>query len=325
MSEPAQSASPDATTRLSVVVPCFNEESVLPALHQRLTAVLQEAPEVQLELICVDDGSRDGTLALLRDMQRDDPRVRVLSLSRNFGQLAATTAGLSEATGDCVAIIDADMQDPPEVILQMLARWRDGVEVAYGVRTERDGEKASKRWPAKVFSRLINRISEVSVPLDVGDFCLLDRKVVDAFLAMPERDRYHRGMIAWAGFRQEAVPFHRRARAAGETKYTTTMLWRLALNAVLSFSRMPLRLALWTGCAVSATALGVVTYGLLSHLFAADPMAGWKLAFAATVFLAGTQLVFLGILGEYLGRVYGEVKRRPLFLVKERLGFPDSG
>ena len=325
MPEPAQSASPNAPTRLSVVVPCFNEESVLPALHQRLTAVFQEAPEVEFELICVDDGSRDGTLALLRDMQRDDPRVRVLSLSRNFGQLAATTAGLREATGDAVAIIDADMQDPPEVIPRMLARWRDGVEVAYGVRTERDGEKASKRWPAKVFSRLINRISEVSVPLDVGDFCLLDRKVVDAFLAMPERDRYHRGMIAWAGFRQEAVPFHRRARAAGETKYTTTMLWRLALNAVLSFSRMPLRLALWTGCAVAATAAGVVAYGLFSRLFAADPMAGWQLAFAATVFLAGTQLVFLGILGEYLGRVYGEVKRRPLFLVKERLGFPDSG
>ena len=325
MPEPAQSASPNATTRLSVVVPCFNEESVLPALHQRLTAVFQEAPEVELELICVDDGSRDGTLPLLRDIQRDDPRVRVLSLSRNFGQLAATTAGLREATGDAVAIIDADMQDPPEVIPQMLARWREGVEVAYGVRTERDGEKASKRWPAKVFSRLINRISEVSVPLDVGDFCLLDRKVVDAFLAMPERDRFHRGMIAWAGFRQEAVPFHRRARAAGETKYTNTMLWRLALNAVLSFSRMPLRLALWTGCAVTATAAGVVAYGVVSRLFAADPMAGWKLAFAATVFLAGTQLVFLGILGEYLGRVYGEVKRRPLFLVKERLGFPDSG
>ena len=324
MSEPAHSAAPDTAMRLSVVVPCFNEESVLPELHRRLGAVFQEAPAVELELICVDDGSRDGTLALLRDMQRDDPRLRVLSLSRNFGQLAATTAGLTEATGDAVAIIDADMQDPPEVIMEMLARWRDGVEVAYGVRTMRDGETASKRWTAKLFSRLINRLSEVSIPLDVGDFCLLDHKVVEAFLAMPERDRYHRGMIAWAGFRQEAVPFHRSARAAGETKYTSLMLCRLALNAVLSFSLTPLRLALWTGCVVATAALGVVGYGLFSRLFAAEPMAGWQLAFAATVFLAGIQLVFIGILGEYLGRVYGEVKRRPLFLVKERLGFPDA-
>ena len=324
MPEPAHSAAPDATMRLSVVVPCFNEESVLRELHRRVAAIFQEAPDVELELICVDDGSRDGTLALLRELQGADPRLRVLSLARNFGQLAATTAGVAEATGDAVAIIDADMQDPPEVILQMLARWREGVEVAYGVRTVREGETASKRWSSAVFSRFINRLSEVSLPLDVGDFCLLDRKVVDAFLAMPERDRYHRGMIAWAGFRQEAVPFHRRARSAGETKYTSAMLWRLALNAVLSFSRAPLRLALWTGCAVAAPALGVVAYGLLSRFFAADPMAGWKLAFAATVFLAGAQLVFLGILGEYLGRVYVEVKRRPLFLVKERLGFPDE-
>lgn len=324
MPESVHNPASSATTRLSVVVPCFNEESVLPELHRRLSAIFQDAPDVELELICVDDGSRDGTLALLRDLQSADPRLRVLSLSRNFGQLAATTAGVTEATGDAVAIIDADMQDPPEVILQMLARWREGVEVAYGVRTVRDGETASKRWSSAVFSRFINRLSEVSLPLDVGDFCLLDRKVVDAFLAMPERDRYHRGMIAWAGFRQEAVPFHRRARSAGETKYTSAMLWRLALNAVLSFSRAPLRLALWTGCAVAAPALGVVAYGLLSRLFAADPMAGWKLAFGATVFLAGAQLVFLGILGEYLGRVYGEVKRRPLFLVKERLGFPDE-
>lgn len=314
----------DTNMRLSVVVPCFNEEHVLAELHRRLSAIAEAAPSVELELVCVDDGSRDGTLEALRAMQHADPRLRVLALSRNFGQLAAVTAGLREATGDAVAIIDADMQDPPEVILKMLERWREGVEVAHGKRTTRDGETVFKRWASKAFSRAINRLSAISIPLDVGDFCLLDRKVVNAFLAMPERDRYHRGMIAWTGFRQETVPFHRQSRIAGETKYTKTMMWRLALDGLISFSLAPLRLAMWTGCVVALLALAAIVYGLASHLFAADPVAGWTLACAAILFVCGVQLVFVGILGEYVGRVYGEVKRRPLYLVSERLGFPDD-
>ena len=324
MPGPARTPAPDTNTRLSVVVPCFNEESVLSQLYRRLSDIAKQAPSVAMELICVDDGSRDGTLDILRGLQHADPRLRVLALSRNFGQFAATTAGLREATGDVVAIIDADMQDPPEIILDMLARWREGVEVAYGVRTARDGERVVKRWASKAFSRFLNRISTVAVPLDIGEFCLLDRKVVDALLAMPERDRFHRGMIAWAGFRQEAVPFHRPARVAGESKYTTAMMWRLALDGLLSFSLAPLRLAIWTGCAATAVALAALAYGLLSRIFAADPVGLWTLAFAAMLLLGGVQLIAVGVLGEYVGRVYGEVKRRPLYLVKERLGFPDD-
>lgn len=321
---PPPDSSEHATSRLSVVVPCFNEERVLPELHRRLSAMVEEAPSLEVELICVDDGSSDGTLDLLRSMRREDARVRVLALSRNFGQLAATTAGLDAATGDAVAIIDADMQDPPEVLLEMVARWREGVEVVYGVRSARDGETVAKRWASKAFSRFINRVSEVSIPLDAGEFCVLDRKVVDAFLAMPERDRYHRGMIAWTGFRREAVRFHRPPRAAGETKYTNTMMWRLALDGVLSFSLLPLRLAAWTGFLVAAASMLGVLYGVASRLLGDDPVRGWTMMFLAVLFLGGAQLVFIGILGEYVGRIYGEAKRRPLYLVRERLGFPED-
>ena len=311
--------------RLSVVVPCFNEEAVIRETHRHLVAALEKVPHLDFELVYVDDGSRDATLKHLRGLQRMDERVRVLALSRNFGHQIAVTAGLQSAAGDAVVIIDADLQDPPDVILEMIDRWRDGADVAYGIRTQREGETAFKRWTASAFYRLINRIADVAIPLDTGDFRLMDRKVVDAFLAMPERDRFVRGMVAWTGFRQEPVPYRRAARIAGETKYPFRKMLRFAIDGILSFSLVPLRLATYVGFFASILALSGIVYALALRILTDIWITGWTLLFIAIVFFGGVQLVLIGIMGEYLGRIYGEVKRRPLYLVKERLGFAPTG
>ena len=306
---------------LSVVVPCFNEEDVLLETHRRLTEVFEREPSAQLELIYVDDGSRDGTLALLRTLQQLDRRVRVVAFSRNFGHQFAVTAGLDHAAGDAVCVIDADLQDPPEVILQMVERWRAGVDVAYGLRTERQGESAFKRGTASLFYRAINRLSETAIPLDTGDFRLMDRAAVEAFQAMPERDRFVRGMVAWAGFRQEAVPYRRAARFAGSTKYPLRKMLRFAADGIVSFSTVPLRLAIHVGMCAAVLALLGVCYALVMRLSTSNWVEGWTLLFIAVLFIGGVQLMFMGVVGEYVGRIYGEVKRRPLYLVREQLGF----
>ena len=311
-------------TLLSIVLPCFDEEAVIGETHRRLIATLETVPNLDFELIYVDDGSRDATLRVLRALHRADSRVRVLVLSRNFGHQIALTAGLQSAAGDAVVILDADLQDPPEVIPDMLEHWRRGVDVAYGVRTERDGETAFKRWTASAFYRLMNRLTALPIPQDAGDFRLLSRRVVDAFLAMPERDRFVRGMVTWAGFRQEPVPYRRAARAAGESKYPLRKMLRLAADGLLSFSAAPLRLATWLGLLTSGVAgLGTV-YVLTVRLLTDAWVAGWAMHSLITLFLGGIQLVVLGVLGEYLGRIYAEVKRRPLYLVRERIGFPSD-
>jgi len=308
-------------TLLSVVVPCYNEEEVIAETHQRLVAALENEPGLGLEIIYVDDGSRDGTLAILRDLQAADTRVRVVSFSRNFGHQFAVTAGLDHAAGDAVCVIDADLQDPPEVILQMLARWRAGVDVAYGVRSEREGESAFKLWTAKTFYRTINMLSDTPIPLDTGDFRLMDRAAVEAFQAMPERDRFVRGMVAWAGFRQEAVPYRRSARFAGTTKYPLRKMLKFAADGIVSFSTVPLRMAVYLGMLASLLAMVGVVYALAMRLATQNWVAGWTLLFIAVLFMGGVQLMFMGVLGEYVGRIYGEVKKRPLYLVKEQLGF----
>jgi glycosyltransferase involved in cell wall biosynthesis len=308
---------------LSAVVPCFDEELVIRETHARLVATLERLVDARFEILYVDDGSRDGSLAVLRTIQRSDARVRVISLSRNFGQQIAVAAGLEHAAGDAVVLIDADLQDPPEVIPEMVERWRAGVDVVYGARTEREGETALKLWTAKTFCRTLNRLSDVDIPLDTGDFRLMDRKVVDALLAMPERDRFVRGMVAWVGFRQEPVHYSRAARFAGRTKYPLKKMLRFASDGILSFSLVPLRLAIYMGFAASGLALAGIVYALLLRLFTDAWVTGWTLLFIAVLFLGGVQLVFLGVIGEYVGRVYGEVKQRPLYLVKERLGFAD--
>jgi glycosyltransferase involved in cell wall biosynthesis len=309
---------------ISVVVPCFNEEEVIQATYQRLVEVLGALPDIDFELVFVDDGSRDRTALLLRGFQSADPRVRAVLFSRNFGHQMAVTAGIEHTSGDAVVLIDADLQDPPEIIEQMLVLWRRGAEVVYGTRATRKGEGALKLWTAKTFYRWINRISDTAIPLDTGDFRLMDRKVVDAFLAMPERDRFVRGMVAWLGFRQESVQYQRAARFAGETKYPWRKMVRLALDGALSFSLMPLRLAIWIGFMTAGIAVLGVVYALLVRLFTNQWVPGWTLLFIACLAIGGVQLVCLGAVGEYVGRIYGEVKRRPLYIVRDRLGFNEE-
>jgi dolichol-phosphate mannosyltransferase len=306
---------------LSVVVPCYNEEAVIEETHQRLTEVLRRLDDLEYELIYVDDGSRDRTAAVLEQLHAADESVRVLRFSRNFGHQMAVTAGVEHAMGDAVVLIDADLQDPPEVILRMVERWREGYHVAYGVRTDRDGETAFKLATAKGFYRVMNRLSETSIPLDTGDFRLMDRKVVQALQAMPERDRFVRGMVSWVGFRQVAVPYRRAPRLAGESKYPLFRMLRFALDGIASFSVAPLKLATWMGFVTSGLALVGIIYALVLRLFTNMWVTGWTALFIVVLFMGGVQLLSLGIIGEYVGRIYGETKRRPLYLVQERLGF----
>jgi len=252
----------------------------------------------------------------------------VVNLSRNFGKEIALTAGLDHArAAEAVIVIDADLQDPPEVILRMVEAWRAGADVAYGVRTERAGETHFKLWTAKLFYRLINRLSRVQIPLDTGDFRLMARRVVEALLAMPERDRFVRGMVAWVGFRQEPVPYSRAARFAGTSKYPLLKMLRFAADGVLSFSFAPLRLAIWTGFAALVVAFLGILYALALRFFFDEShwVRGWASLFVAVLFMGGVQLISLGIMGEYVGRIYGEVKGRPLYFVRERLGFEAGG
>ena len=308
---------------ISVVVPCYNEAPVIREAHRRLSGVAATIAGAAFEFIYVDDGSSDETPALLHDLSVTDERVRCIRLSRNFGQQVATTAGLEHASGDAVMIIDADLQDPPELIEQMHARWREGYHVVYGERIERAGETRFKLWTAGAFYRLISHVSRVEIPANTGDFRLMDRKVVDALLRMPERDRFLRGMVSWVGFRQIALPYRREARFAGETKYPLIKMLRFAADAIVSFSFAPLRLAVWTGFFVLGLALLGILYAIALRFFF-DPshwVRGWASLFIATLFMGGVQLISLGIIGEYVGRIYGEVKQRPLYFVRERFGF----
>ncbi len=306
---------------LSVVIPCMNEEEVLRETNQRLVSVL-EGISLDFEIVYVDDGSTDSTAELLRDLQAHDPRIRVVRFSRNFGHQIAITAGLEHSSGDAVAIIDADLQDPPEVFLDFLAKWLDGYDVVYGARTDRDGETHFKLWTAKLFYRLIRKLSDTRIPLDTGDFRLMDRRVVDALLSMPERDRFVRGMVSWLGFSQVAVAYRRAPRAAGVTKFSLLKMIRFALDGIFSFSILPLRLATWTGFAASGLAVFGIIIVLLERLFGVIGLVkGWSSAMIAELFIGGVQLICLGIIGEYVGRIYGESKRRPLYIVQERIGF----
>ncbi len=306
---------------LSIVVPCHNEEEVLRETNRRLFLALDQIP-MQLEIIYVDDGSTDSTAEILRELQTGDPRVRIIRFSRNFGHQMAITAGIEHASGDAVAIIDADLQDPPEVILDFLDKWMDGYDVVYGVRTERDGESAFKLWTAKYFYRLIGKLSDTEIPLDTGDFRLMDRRVVDALLSMPERDRFVRGMVSWIGFSQTAVAYHRAARHAGTTKFSLMKMIRFATDGIVSFSILPLRLATWVGFAASAVAILGILVAIIERILGTPGLVkGWASLVIAVLFLGGVQLICMGIIGEYVGRIYGESKRRPLYVVRERMGF----
>ncbi len=300
----------------TIVVPIFNEVGILPELYRRMRAVL-EGLDGSWELLLVDDGSTDGSTDLIRELAAQDPRVRPVIFARNFGHQLAVTAGLDHSRGQAVVIIDADLQDPPELIPELIQRWREGYEVVYAIRAEREGETWFKEFTASIFYRLIRRITDVDIPLDTGDFRLIDRKVVGALSSMRERHRFLRGMSVWVGFRQTGVPYRRAARFAGETKYPFRKMLAFAINAITSFSFFPLQLATYFGfvCAgLSALAIPIV---IALRLAGSQAFFGQATTLIAVLFLGGVQLISLGILGEYVGRLYDEAKGRPLYIVRE--------
>ena len=308
-------------TLLSVIVPCFNEEEVLRVTTERLVAVLEQTP-LKFEIVYVDDGSTDSTADLLYQLAVQDERIRMVRFSRNFGHQMAITAGLEHASGDVMVVIDADLQDPPEVILEFVQKWMDGYDVVYGVRAGRDGETAFKLWSAKAFYRCIDRLSDTRIPLDTGDFRLMDRRVVDALLAMPERDRFLRGMVSWLGFSQVAVSYRRAPRGAGVTKFSLFKMLYLAMDGIVSFSILPLRVATWIGFAASGIAVLGILIAVVERLFGVQGLVkGWTSMVIAILFIGGVQLICMGIIGEYVGRIYGESKRRPLYVLRETIGF----
>ncbi len=301
--------------KISVIVPCFNEQEAAPRCHERLTAVLTRLAS-WYEIVYVDDGSRDGTAVALHTIYASDPNVTLIELSRNFGHQTAVTAGLDIAEGEIVVIIDADLQDPPELIAKMIEIWEQGYEVVYGVREKREGESGFKLWTAKLFYRLIHRVAEVEIPLDSGDFRLLDRKAVEAIRQMPERHRLLRGMCSWIGFRQSPLRYTRAPRIAGKTKYPARKMLTLALDGIASFSTLPLRFVTALGFATAFLSLIGIVYALVVRLFTHTWVAGWAISFVGMLFLGGVQMISLGILGEYVGRIYTEAKHRPLYLAR---------
>jgi dolichol-phosphate mannosyltransferase len=305
---------------LSLVIPCFNEEEVIGETLRRLQAFCAAATALRIELIFVDDGSRDNTRELLRHHAAADPRIKLLGLARNFGHQIAVSAGIDAAAGDAVVLIDADLQDPPEVVHEMVAKWREGFDVVYGTRTERPGESAFKLATARGFYRLLNRLSDVPIPLDTGDFRLMSRRVVDTLKSMPERDRFVRGMVSWVGFRQTALPYRRAERFAGVSKYPLRKMLRFATDGILSFSIKPLQMSITMGLAAAMLSMVGIGYALFLRIFTSVWVEGWTALMIAVLFIGGVQLICVGILGEYVGRIYNEVKRRPLYVVSERIG-----
>jgi polyisoprenyl-phosphate glycosyltransferase len=312
----------EGTFRLSVVIPCFNEQEVIRATHQRLIQVLGDRPDFELELVYVNDGSIDQTESILCSLADEDSRANVISFARNFGHQPAVTAGLEHATGDAVAIIDADLQDPPEVILQMIGMWRQGFDVVYGVRAKRK-EGLLKRLAYRSFYRIYRQLANIEVQLDSGDFALMDRRVVNVLNSLPEKNRFVRGLRAWAGFRQTACVYERAARAAGETKYSFAKLLRLAFDGIFNFSTAPLTLIFFIGLATSiaATLAGAIYlvarvggFTLLGHR--PEDVPGFTTLILTLLFFSGVQLISVGIVGEYLGRIYQETKMRPSYVIR---------
>lgn len=309
------------TPVLSIVAPIYNESGNIHELYRRISEVMRRA-DVTWELVLVNDGSSDDSPELIQQVYEQDPEhVRAVSFSRNFGHSAAVTAGMDYAAGDAVVLIDADLQDPPEIILDMLDKWREGYEVVYAVRARREGETWFKTMTASAFYRVLSSITDVRIPLDTGDFRLMDRQVVDVMNAMRERHRFVRGMAAWTGFRQTGVEYMRQERHAGETKYTLRKMLRLAWDAITGFSYLPLQLATYLGFGIAGlSALAIVLVVYLRAFTDAEPLKGQATTLVVVLFLGSVQLISLGIVGEYLGRIYDEVKGRPLYLVKSTLG-----
>jgi polyisoprenyl-phosphate glycosyltransferase len=304
----------------SFVVPLFNEEASLPILLHRLDKLASEL-DAPAEIILVDDGSTDTTGIVAAARAKDDPRYRYLALSRNFGHQIAITAGMDHAAGDAVIVMDADLQDPPEVVPAMISKWKEGFEIVNAQRLHREGETKLKLWTAAAFYWGIRKLTSVDIPANVGDFRLIDRKAIDAFRAMPERQRFVRGMFSWLGFRQTVVTFRRPARAAGATKYTWLKMFRLALDAVVGFSEAPLRLSLWIGALVSLSGVGYGLYIMVRALTGAHYVSGWASTVVLVTLLSGLNFLMTGIIGVYVGAIHSEIKRRPVYVVGRAVGF----
>ncbi len=300
----------------SIIAPIFNELENIPELYRRVSGVMDSTGETW-ELVLVDDGSTDGSTDKIQELARYDERVRPVIFARNFGHQIAITAGWDHARGDAIVIIDADLQDPPEVILELAKKWKEGYEVVYAVRAEREGESWFKKFTAAAFYRLIYSITDVKMPLDAGDFRLMDRKVVDVLKTMRERHRFPRGMSAWVGFKQVGVEYKRAARVAGVTKYPFRKMLKLALNAITGFSYFPLQVATYFGFASAGLAILAIPVVIIMRMSGAGAFTGQATTLIAVLFLGGVQLISLGILGEYIGRLYDEAKGRPLYIVRE--------
>ena len=306
--------------KYSLIIPIYNEEETIPELYRRVSDVMDSLDD-SVELILINDGSRDRSLNLMRELQERDARVCYISFARNFGHQAAVTAGLNFARGQVIVVLDADLQDPPELIPKMIESWQAGYHVVYAQRTKRKKESWFKRLTAYVFYRLLQQLADVDIPADTGDFCLMDRQVVDLLNSMPERNRYIRGLRAWIGFRQTAVKFERDPRFAGEVKYTFKKSLALAINSLVSFSKIPLRLSTYLGLFSALIALLMALLVLYWRLQQPDsPVTGLATILIAVFFLGSVQLISIGILGEYIGRIYEEVKGRPAYTIAEIAG-----
>ena len=313
----------DSTPKYSFVIPIYNEEETLAELYRRISAVMARM-DGSVELILINDGSRDRSLELLRELHEQDSRICYLSFARNFGHQIAVTAGLNFSSGQIVVVMDGDLQDPPELIIDMIEQWRQGYQVVYAQRTQRRKEGWFKRLPAYMYYRILRHLADVDIPIDTGDFCLMDRCVVDVLNAMPERNRYIRGLRAWIGFKQTAVKFERDPRFAGEVKYTFRKSLSLAMNGLVSFSKVPLRLSIYLGLFAAFVSVLMAFLILYWRIFyPSSALTGLTIVMMAVFFLGAVQLVSIGILGQYVGRIYEEVKGRPLYTLAEVVGFAD--
>ena len=318
----SETRGPAPRPAISVIVPVFNEEAVISEFYRRMTAVFESIAE-QWEMVCVNDGSSDASLSMLLAMREQDARIKIVDFSRNFGQQLALTAGMDYAQGDAVVIIDADLQDPPELIEDMIAKWREGYEVVYAVRADRRGESRFKMWTASAFYRLLHRITDVEIPVNTGEFRLMDRQVVLAMRRLREQHRFMRGLSSWVGFRQIGIEYQRAERFAGDTKYPLSKMLRLTLDAITSFSYIPLRLSTYFGFFLALLSLLGIIVTMVLRLSGNNAFIGQASTLVAVLFLGGIQLIFLGIIGEYLARIYDDVKARPLYIVSRAYGFAD--
>ena len=303
---------------LSVIVPAYNEQAVLPEFHRRLSAVLDTVP-MATEIVYVNDGSQDDTLAELQRLREQDAQVAVLDLSRNFGKEIALSAGLQHAAGDAVVVIDADLQDPPELIPEFITQWQAGYDVVYAQRTRREGETWIKKATASAFYRLMQRIGHVKLPQDTGDFRLLSRRAVEALNTLSEQHRFMKGLFAWIGFHQKAIPYERDARFAGDTKWNYWKLWNFAIEGITSFTIAPLKFATYLGLLTALAAFIFGIYTIVKTLIFGNPVPGYPSIIVIMLFLGGVQLMAIGVLGEYIGRIFTETKRRPLYFLNEYL------